>query len=393
MRLKYSAGQKVAQFVGLGVLGSGVCGGLLLYRHDQTFYRSLSSALHKLCDGETAHRLAVLALSKGLYFRSREANHPDISVKLWGLHFNNPVGVAAGFDKHGEAVSGLADIGFGFVEVGSVTPQPQEGNPKPRVFRLDSDEAVINRYGFNSQGHLEVRRRLELLRAGGFNGILGINLGKNKSSVSAAEDYVAGVRQFSHLADYLVINISSPNTPGLRSLQARQQLKSLLQSVLAARRSLKLARPPPLLLKISPDLSRAELEDIAEVVTAPDSRVDGLVISNTTVSRPDLASNLREEEGGLSGAPLRSLSTGTISTMYSLTGGNIPIVGVGGVNSGAEAWEKVKAGASLVQVYTGLVYQGPPLVTRIRRDLRDLVVKEGYLNMQEAVGAAHSRPD
>ena len=345
MRVKYTAGQKVAQYFGLGMLGSGVCGGLLLYRQDERFYSSLSASLHKCLDGETTHRLAVTALSRGLYFRSRTAEEPELSVTVWGRHFRNPVGVAAGFDKHGEAVSGLSDIGFGFVEVGSVTPEPQEGNPKPRVF--------------NSDGHLEVRKRLELLRAGGFNGILGVNLGKNKNSPSAVEDYVAGVRQFSHLADYLVINISS--------LQARQDLKTLIQSVLAARRELKLSRVPPLLVEISPDLSDSELQDVAEVVTAPDCRVDGLVVTNSTVS------------------------TATIRRMFSLTGGHIPIVGAGGVSSGAEAWEKVLAGASLVQIYTGLVYHGPPLVTRVRRELRDLVTEGGYSNIAEAVGADHRR--
>ena len=354
MRVKYTAGQKVAQYFGLGMLGSGVCGGLLLYRQDERFYSSLSSSLHKCLDGETTHRLAVTALSRGLYFTSRTAEEPELSVTVWGRHFRNPVGVAAGFDKHGEAVSGLSDIGFGFVEVGSVTPEPQEGNPKPRVFGLDSDEAIIN-----SDGHLEVRKRLELLRAGGFNGILGVNLGKNKNSPSAAEDYVTGVRQFSHLADYLVINISS--------LQARQDLKTLIQSVLAARRELKLSRVPPLLVEISPDLSDSELQDVAEVVTAPDCRVDGLVVTNSTVS------------------------TATIRRMFSLTGGHIPIVGAGGVSSGAEAWEKVLAGASLVQIYTGLVYHGPPLVTRVRRELRDLVTEGGYSNIAEAVGADHRR--
>ena len=338
MRVKYTAGQKVAQYVGLGVLGSGVCGGLLLYRQDERFYTSLSSLLHKCLGGESAQRLAVKALSHGFYFRTKQSDQPDLSVSLWGLHFHNPVGVAAGFDKHGEAVTGLTHIGFGFVEVGSVTPQPQEGN-------------------LNSDGHLQVRKRLELLRAGGFNGILGINLGKNQSSTSAVEDFVAGVRQFSHLADYLVINVSG--------LQQSQNLKTLIQSVLAARRDLQLSRAPPLLVKISPELSDQELQDIAEVVSAPDSRVEGLVISNT--------------------------STATISRMFSLTGGRVPIVGVGGVRSGKEAWEKVLAGASLVQVYTGLVHHGPPLVSRVRRELGQLLEEGGFSNIQEAVGADHTR--
>ena len=359
MRVKYSAGQKVAQYVGLGVLGSGVCGALLLYRYDERFYRSLSSGLHRCLDGETTHRLAVLALSRGLYFKCRDRDQSDLAVSLWGLQFRNPLGVAAGFDKHGEAVRGLTDIGFGFVEVGSVTPKPQEGTLR----QAPCSEAAINRKE-DSEGHLAVRRRLELLRAGGFNGILGINLCQNSSSASAVADYVAGVTQFSHLADFLVINISSPST-----FTSGQDLKNLIQSVLAARRELGLARPPPLLVKISPDLASPELRDIAGVVTAPDSRVDGLVVSSAQ-------------------------STSTISSLFSLTGGQLPIVGEGGARSGAEAWDQVVAGASLVQVSAGLVQHGPPLLTRIRTDLRDLMLEAGYDNIQQAVGAgAHCRDE
>jgi len=359
MRPRYSARQKVAQYFGLGVLGSGVCGALLLYRYDETFYTSLSSGLLRCFDGQTTHRLAVEALSRGLYFRCRDADQSDLAVNLWGLQFRNPVGVGAGFDKHGEAVSGLTDIGFGFVEVGSVTPKPQEGNPR------QEPEVVINTND-NSEGHLAVRRRLELLRAGGFNGILGINLAPNSSSASGVADFVAGVTQFSHLADFLVINITSPSTSFYNT---KEELKNLIQSVLAARRELRLVRPPPLLVKISADLASQELRDIASVVTAPDSRVDGLVISNSTASSGSCQ------------------STSTISSLYSLTGGDLPIVIEGGVNSGDEAWQKVLAGASLVQLSTGLVLHGPPLVVRIRRDLRHLMLEAGYDNIQQAVGA------
>ena len=371
MRVRYSAGQKVAQYVGLGVLGSGVCAGLLLYRYDERFYRSLSSGLQKCFDGERTHRLAVGALSRGLYFKCRDRDQPDLAVNLWGLQFRNPVGVAAGFDKHGEAVRGLSDIGFGFVEVGSVTPRPQEGTLGPRVLRQapEEGEAVIKRSEASeaseaSEGHLAVRRRLELLRAGGFNGILGINLGQNRSSSSssssAVRDYVAGVTQFSHLADFLVINIS-PSSPS--TSPSRQELRDLIQSVLAARRELGLARPPPLLLQISPDLTEPELEEVAQLVTSPDCQVDGLVVS----------------------------SSSSISSLFSLTGGRLPIVGLGGVSSGAEAWEKVLAGASLVQVGGELLEAGPPLVPSIRSDLSHLLVEAGYQNIQQAVGAAHCR--
>ena len=360
MKSRYTAGQKVAQYFSLGVLGSGVCGALLLYRYDERFYRSLSSGLQKYFDGERTHRLAVEALSRGLYFKCRDRDQPDLAVNLWGLQFRNPVGVAAGFDKHGEAVRGLSDIGFGFVEVGSVTPRPQEGTPGPRVLRQapEEGEAVIKR-SEASEGHLAVRRRLELLRAGGFNGILGINLGKNRSSSSssAVRDYVAGVTQFSHLADFLVINISPSPSP------SRQELRDLIQSVLAARRELGLARPPPLLLQISADLTEPELEEVAQLVTSPDCQVDGLVVS----------------------------SISSISSLFSLTGGRLPIVGLGGVSSGAEAWEKVLAGASLVQVGGELLEAGPPLVPSIRSDLSHLLEEAGYQNIQQAVGAAHCR--
>jgi len=384
---KRTARQKISQFLRLGVLGGGVCGGLLLYKYDERTYRYLSSALHSFLDGESAHKVAVSALNKGLYFKCRQPEAPELKVKIWGLEFQNPVGVAAGFDKDGEAVQGLRDVGFGFVEVGSVTPVAQDGNPRPRVFRLEDDKAVINRYGFNSEGHIAVKRRLELLKAGGFDGVLGVNLGKNKTSPSAEDDYVAGVREFSHLADYLVINISSPNTPGLRNLQSRADLKKLITAVNKTRRELNLTKSPPLLLKIAPDLTDTDIEDIAQVIVDNDSKVDGLIISNTTVTRPDSLSSVHAKEaGGLSGAPLTEMSNTVIRKMYSLTKGNVPIIGVGGVDSGQEAWSKVKAGASLVQVYTGMVYHGPVIAAKIRKELAILVKKEGLENLQQAVG-------
>jgi len=387
---KRTARQKISQFVRLGILGGGVCGGLLLYKYDEGTYRALSSALHSFLDGESSHRAAVFALNKGLYFKCRLPETPELKVKVFGLEFKNPVGVAAGFDKGGEAVRGLRDVGFGFVEVGSVTPVPQEGNSRPRVFRLEDDQAVINRYGFNSEGHSAVRRRLEMLRAGGFDGVLGVNLGKNKMSPSAEDDYVAGVKEFSHLADYLVINISSPNTPGLRNLQSRTDLKNLVTAVNKARQELNLKKSPPLLLKIAPDLSNTDLEDIAQVIVDNDSKVDGLIISNTTVSRPETLSSMHSQEtGGLSGAPLTEMSTSVIRQMYSLTKGQVPIIGVGGVATGQDAWSKVKAGASLVQVYTGMVYQGPIIAAKIRKELAIIVKEEKLESLQEAVGLDH----
>jgi len=340
---------------------------------------------------ETGHLAAVWMLKHGFVMRSKFVDSPSMSTKLWGLEFKNPVGIAAGFDKHGEAMVGLDKLGFGFVEIGSVTPQPQQGNPKPRVFRLKEDEAVINRYGFNSVGHEVVYDRLMAVRKGSsFDGVLGVNLGKNKLSLDAVSDYVEGVEKFGDVCDYLVINISSPNTPGLRSLQGRRDLSALLTSVLEARNKLK--HRPPLLVKIAPDLTDHDKVDIAEVIMDPSTRMDGLIISNTTISRPDsLASLHRGEMGGLSGTPLRDLSTQTIRDLYRLTGGTVPIVGVGGISSGEDAFEKICAGASLVQVYSALVYQGPTVVKRVRRELGELIQEAGFNSLEEAVGSEHKK--
>ncbi|KFO95605.1 hypothetical protein N300_09114, partial [Calypte anna] len=312
-------------------------------------------------------------------------------VRVLGQRFCNPVGLAAGFDKQGEAVDGLYKMGFGFVEVGTVTPQPQEGNPRPRVFRLTEDEAVINRFGFNSHGHAAVERRLwarreAQLKLTGVGMPLGVNLGKNKSSTDAAADYVAGVRTLGPLADYLVVNISSPNTPGLRDLQGKAELQDLLTK--AERDALPCERKPAVLVKIAPDLTAQDKQDIASVVC--ELSVDGLIISNTTVSRPSsLQSPQRSEPGGLSGKPLRELSTQTIREMYALTRGQVPIIGVGGVSSGRHALEKIRAGASLVQMYTALVYHGPPVVGAVKRELEELLREQGFRNVMEAVGADH----
>ncbi|XP_021112406.1 dihydroorotate dehydrogenase (quinone), mitochondrial isoform X5 [Heterocephalus glaber] len=316
-------------------------------------------------------------------------------VRVLGHKFRNPVGIAAGFDKHGEAVDGLFKLGFGFVEVGSVTPQPQEGNLRPRIFRLPEDQAVINRCGFNSQGLLAVERRLRArqqkqtrLTADGLP--LGINLGKNKTSVDAAADYAEGIRVLGPLADYLVVNVSSPNTPGLRSLQGKTELCCLLTKVLQERDALQRAQKPAVLVKIAPDLTAQDKEDIACVVR--ELGIDGLIVTNTTVSRPaGLRGVLHSEAGGLSGKPLRDLSTQTIREMYALTQGRIPIIGVGGVSSGQDALEKIRAGASLVQLYTALTYGGPPVVGRVKRELEALLKEQGFSRVTDAIGADHRR--
>nr|XP_055162643.1 dihydroorotate dehydrogenase (quinone), mitochondrial isoform X1 [Nyctereutes procyonoides] len=376
-------------------------GGLLFTSYltamgDEHFYAEhLMPAMQRLLDPESAHRLAVRVTSLGLLPRATFQESDMLEVRVLGHRFRNPIGIAAGFDKHGEAVDGLYKMGFGFVEIGSVTPKPQEGNPRPRVFRLPEDQAVINRYGFNSHGLSVVEHRLRTrqekqarLTEEGLP--LGINLGKNKTSVDAAADYAEGVRVLGPLADYLVVNVSSPNTAGLRSLQGKAELRHLLAKVLQERDALQGAHKPAVLVKIAPDLTAQDKEDIASVVK--ELGIDGLIITNTTVSRPaSLQGALRSEIGGLSGKPLRDLSTQTIREMYALTKGGVPIIGVGGVSSGQDALEKIRAGASLVQLYTALTYRGPPVVGMIKRELEALLKEQGFTRITDAIGADHRR--
>ncbi|XP_053304732.1 dihydroorotate dehydrogenase (quinone), mitochondrial [Spea bombifrons] len=378
------------------VLGGGglIFTSFLAIKGDERFYEKyLMPTLQRLVPPELAHTLSIRLLALGLVPQLNQHDSEELEVRVLGHRFKNPVGIAAGFDKHGEAVDGLYKMGFGFVEVGSVTPMPQDGNPKPRVFRLQQDRAVINRYGFNSHGIEVVRQRLverrekqKTLTAGGMP--LGINLGKNKTSEDSAADYIKGVQELGPLADYLVINVSSPNTPGLRHLQGKDQLRHLLAEVVKARDALKCEHRPALLVKIAPDLTKAAKEDIAIVVT--ELGIDGMIVTNTTISRPEtLQDPLSCEAGGLSGAPLRDMATETVREMYALTAGKIPIIGVGGVSNGVDALEKIRAGASLVQLYTALTYQGPPVVGKVTRELRNLLMEEGFSSVSDAVGADH----
>ena len=341
-------------------------------------------------DPEKAHGLTIKALASGLVPAVREADDPILQTRVLGLDFANPVGLAAGFDKNAEVVDPMLRLGFGFVEAGSVTPRPQPGNPKPRLFRVPEQGAVINRMGFNNEGLEPFAERLERRLSGGRKapGIVGANLGKNKDTVEAADDYVIGVRRVAALADYLVVNVSSPNTPGLRALQGRDPLRTLLGRVLDARASCKLVRNPPVLLKIAPDLTDEDKADIAAV--ALESGIDGLIVSNTTIARPaEIPEPLRSEAGGLSGKPLFAPSTAVLREMYGLTGGRLPLIGAGGIASGADAYAKIRAGASLVQLYSALVYAGPALVPAIRRDLAALLRRDGFATLGDAVGADH----
>ncbi|MBM3534494.1 MAG: quinone-dependent dihydroorotate dehydrogenase [Alphaproteobacteria bacterium] len=332
---------------------------------------------------ETAHHLALRAMALGLGPR-RSSERPRLAQTLWGRRFPNPLGLAAGLDKDAEAPAGFLAAGFGFVEVGTLTPQPQIGNPKPRLFRLTEDAALINRMGFNSRGHAEAKARLAKRDRGG--GIVGVNIGKNKDQTDTVADYVAGVTTFGPLADYLTVNVSSPNTPGLRALQAKGPLIELVEAVKTARDRLVLADPPPILVKVAPDLSGEERQAIAEV--ALEHRLDGLIVSNTTVSRPDsLRSAHRDEAGGLSGRPLRDLALAALADFHRLTDGRLLLIGVGGIESGADAYRRIRAGASLVQVYSALVYQGPGLIPRLLDELESLLERDGFATLGDAVGA------
>jgi dihydroorotate dehydrogenase len=347
---------------------------------------ALAAPVLKALPPETAHRATITALKLGLGPVAGEPDDPVLAVTLWGRHFANPIGLAAGFDKDAEVVDPMLRLGLGFVEIGSVTPRAQPGNPRPRAFRLPDHQALINRYGFNNRGHAAAVARLEARRANGAAGpgLLGINVGRNKDSRDPDADYAAGIRAFARLADYLVVNISSPNTPGLRAMQSREPLQRLLVAATAARAD-GTARPP-LLVKIAPDLTPEDLEDVAEVALA--AGIDGLIVSNTTIARPaGLPPDLAGEPGGLSGRPLMQPSTAVLRRMAKLVAGRLPLVGVGGVASGADAYAKIRAGASLVQLYTALAYRGPGLVGEIKRDLAGRLRADGFRSVAEAVGA------
>ncbi len=344
----------------------------------------LAFPLIRCLDPETAHRLALRALSIGLGPVIKAPDDPILACRVFGLDFPNPMGMAAGFDKNAEAWRPLLRMGFGFVEIGSVTPRAQPGNPRPRLFRLAEDEAVINRMGFNNDGMESAARKL----SGPRPGIVGVNIGKNKDTEDPVADYVACARHLGSLADYMVVNVSSPNTPGLRALQDKAQLTAIVEAVAETLAESCPAGAPPLLVNIAPDLTREDCEDIAQLTI--EGPVSGLIVSNTTIERPEtLKSPSRKETGGLSGKPLFDRSTKLLSEMYRLTGGQLPLIGVGGISSGRDAYEKIRAGASLFQLYTGFVYQGPLLIERIKGELTSLLREDGFDKVESAVGADH----
>lgn len=332
-------------------------------------------------DGETAHDLTLAALRP--LPRARQAlTGPALATELAGIAFPNPVGLAPGFDKDARVAHAMPHFGFGFVEVGTLTPLPQAGNPRPRLFRLVEDRAIINRMGFNNGGQDSAAERIARLRRYGLPVPLGINIGANKDSADRIADYAKGAAAMAPLADYLTVNISSPNTPGLRALQDRGALEALLDGVAAAQGD----AAKPVFLKVAPDLEPADIDDI--VAVAIDKGLAAIIVSNTTVERPALASCHAGEAGGLSGAPLASLALQRLRDFRAASGGRVPLIGVGGIATAEQAWDRIRAGASLVQLYSAMVYEGPGLATRIARGLEALAARDGFARVADAVGTA-----
>ncbi len=359
------------------------------------FYNFLKPAIFRL-DPEQAHDLAISALEKTGQCRisCRAAasiyggEDSRLAQTLWGLHFPNPLGIAAGFDKNARTIPALAALGFGFIEIGTVTPRPQEGNPRPRIFRLSDDQAIINRMGFPNEGADAVAARLLRLNKPAIP--LGINLGKNKDTPleEAADDYIAAFEKLFPYGDYCVINVSSPNTPGLRLLQGADTLGALMAQIQAANQRLAAHHqraPIPCLLKIAPDLADEDLETIGALALVSGAGIDGVIATNTTLRRDGLISSVNET-GGLSGMPLRDRSTQVIRTLYRVVGKHVPIIGVGGISNGQDAYEKLRAGASLVQVYTAFIYHGPAIARSIKTQLLELLRRDGFDCVSEAVG-------
>lgn len=340
------------------------------------FYRLLKPLLFRL-DAEKAHHLALAAIRA---MPSGMPGEPDplLRTTVAGIAFPSPVGLAAGFDKDGLIAHKMHHFGLGFSELGTLTPQPQAGNPRPRLFRLAEDCAVINRMGFNNGGQADAARRIAAMPRAGR--VIGINIGANKDAADRIADYVTGVRTMAPLADYVTVNISSPNTPGLRALQGRGPLDELLGAVMMARGE----QGPPIFLKVAPDLEPADIDDIAASVT--EHKVDALIVSNTTITRPPLLSRYAGETGGLSGAPLHDLALRRLHDFRIALGKKMPLIGVGGVANAEQAYERIRAGASLVQLYSAMVYEGPWLAARINKGLKELLMLDGFTNISQAVG-------
>ena len=342
--------------------------------------------LLKFFPPETAHKLTIFLLKLKINKNNKILDDKVLNQRLFGLDFSNPLGLAAGFDKNAEVIIPMLNLGLGFVEVGTITPKPQKGNKKPRVFRLKEDLAIINHLGFNNAGCLKVIDRLKILNSNAsFQGVFGINISKNKDSKDSVEDYLYCLEKLGLYGNYITINISSPNTPGLRDLQLRGRIENLVKRIQKKQKEYEYLLNKPIFFKISPDLDDEQLRDIALMSLA--NNIDGLIISNSTINRfQNLLSINKNEIGGLSGKPLFIDSTLALKKMYTLTNGQIPLIGVGGVSTGSECYEKIKSGANLVQLYTALVYQGPKIISKIKLELVDLIKTDGYKNIKDVVG-------
>jgi len=334
---------------------------------------------------EFAHSFTINALK---YFKLRNQSYDDqiLSQHLFGLDFPNPIGLAAGFDKNAEIIKSMFSLGFGFVEVGTVTPMPQKGNPKPRVFRLKEDNAIINSLGFNNKGCKTVKQNIiKYKKSSKENKLIGVNIGKNKSSINSIDDYLLCMDELGSVANYITINISSPNTEGLRDLQLRGNIEELVKKINKKRESFDTINKKPILIKISPDLNDDQLRDIALISLA--NNVDGLIVTNSTIERQStIKSQNKNKIGGLSGKPLFNKSNTILKKMYTLTNGQISLIGVGGISTGSECYEKIKCGASLTQLYTALIYSGPLLISQIKKELVDLIKTDGYKNISAVIG-------
>ncbi len=349
-------------------------------------YKAVRPAVFKM-DPEDAHGFTIKALKTGMIRNCSVTKSERLEQEIFGLKFVNPVGLSAGFDKNAEVISPALKLGFGFTEVGTVTPLPQGGNPRPRIFRDPANNAVINRMGFPNGGVRVFRPNLEkfLNSSSKPAGVVGINIGMNKTQENPAEDYCALIKELAPLADYLTVNISSPNTPGLRNLQEKEPLTELITEMKKALSDTCPDNAPALLIKLAPDLNEQQQEEIAGVLM--DTGVNGVISSNTTLDRPDyLSDGFKDEAGGLSGAPVREKSTAIIRNFYKLTDGKLPIIGVGGISNAEHAYEKIKAGATLVQLYSGMIYEGPSIASNINKELIELLDRDGYTNISEAIG-------
>ncbi|KAJ1348078.1 hypothetical protein KIN20_003299 [Parelaphostrongylus tenuis] len=377
------------------VAGSGLigCGTTEFLLNSEKFHSAVFPLIHQYIDDEAFHCLNVQLASWGLLprFGQSRKEYPELECDFFGKRLKNPIGLAAGFDKNGEAIRSLAKLsGFGFIEIGTVTPIPEQGSPRPRLFRLIEDEGVINRCGFNNDGVGRVQQRVKTARANWRSdfAVLGVNVGESKKEGDAKSSFEMGVNSFAPYSDYIVLNLSSPNTSGLKF--KKSDLQSLLLYVKEAIDILHLASRPKVFLKIPPDLTNHEKRDIAEVVTDLKHGVDGLIISNTTISRPEtLKSVNKAETGELSGTPLRQISTECVREMYRFTGGQVSIIGCGGISSGADVYEKIRAGASVVQLHSAIVFHGFPIIGKIKRELMELLRRDGFTNITQAIGADH----